>query len=72
MTPVTINEIVTHYLSVICDESFNDRNFYLKDGYSNYHRISEVDVMSDRICCDDGFYDYWEYIAERGGIYSDL
>ena len=42
MTLVTINENVTHYLSVICDGSFNDRNFYLKDGYSNYHRFQRL------------------------------
>lgn len=38
--------------------------FYLQDGDCNYHKISEVDLYRDRICCEDGYFDYYEYLFQ--------
>ena len=41
--------------------------YYLKDGNNNYHKVSEVDLYSGKTKCEDGYYDYNEYIIEDEG-----
>jgi hypothetical protein len=38
---------------------------YLRDTDGKYHKISEVDLMRDRICCEDRYWDSFEGILEE-------
>ena len=41
--------------------------YYLRDGEDNYHKVSEVDLYSGKTKCEDGYYDYNEFIIEDEG-----
>lgn len=40
-------------------------NGYLRDGDGGYHKIAEVDLMRDRIICEDGFWSCYEWIEQN-------
>lgn len=71
MTKITLAELL-HILTscVVTNQSFN-KNIYLKDGECNFHTVSEIDLISDRIRCEDGYFDYYEYIDEIGNLYVE-
>lgn len=63
MQPVTLKEMILDLLNeetnIIC---------YLKDNDDNFHKVSEATLFEGKIKCEDGYYDYNEYILEDEGI----
>ena len=41
------------------------------DGEDNFHTVSEIDLMSERFRCEDGYFDYYEYINAIGNLYIE-
>jgi len=41
--------------------------YYLKDNENNFHKVSELDLYDCKTKCEDGYYDYNEYILEDEG-----
>ena len=66
MKPITLKEAL-----VLCAEALlknkEPPQLYLKDGYSHYHNVNEIDVLDDRIRCDDTYWDYYDYIMKTEG-----
>lgn len=61
---ITLNHFLKMYVDSVLEQ---EEPFVacLKDGDGNFHKITEVDLLRDRICCDDEFFDYYEYIMEN-------
>lgn len=73
MKPITLRKA----LILCCDTLLEMRelnvNLFLKDGDGNYHKVSEIDLMRDRVCCEDEYFDDYEFIlAVEGGEHHKL
>lgn len=63
MKPITLKEALLIYVdAVLTDEPAPQ--LYLKDGDNHYHNVDEIDLVRDRIVCDDTYWDYYEYILQ--------
>lgn len=71
MTTITLAELLHILTSCIVTNQPFDKNIYLKDGEDNFHTVSEIDLMSDRFRCEDGYFDYYEYINAIGNLYIE-
>jgi hypothetical protein len=69
MTKTTLAELLHILIScLVINQSFN-KKIYLKDGEDNWHIVTEIDLMSDRFRCEDGYFDYYECIDAIGNLY---
>jgi hypothetical protein len=57
-----LNFMVQNMMKRYLDQEFLDA--YIKDNDGAYHRISEVDLLRDRIMCDDRFWYCYDWIVE--------
>jgi hypothetical protein len=42
------------------------KNIQVKDGDGYFHRIDCIDLISNKISCDDGYYHYFEAFGNEG------
>ena len=63
MKPITLKEALLIYVDAVLTNGPAPQ-LYLKDGDKHYHNVDEIDLMRDRICCDD---EYWEFILQAEG-----
>lgn len=66
MKPITLKEALLIYVDAVLKNSWAPQ-LYLKDEVDNYHGVDAIDLARDRLCCDDGYWDYYEYIVEAEG-----
>lgn len=72
MKPITLKEALLTYVKAVLADG-PAPNLYLKDGDKHYHNVDEIDLMRDRICCDDGYWNYYEFILQvEGGEEHEL
>lgn len=63
MKPITLEEALSIYVHAVIIDSWAPQ-LYLKDGDNHYHNVDEIDLFRDRLCCDDGYWDYYNYILQ--------
>lgn len=63
MKPITLKKAMALYVDAVLENSATPLLF-LRDGDGHYHKLSEIDLLGDRICCDDSYWDYYEFIME--------
>ena len=66
MKPITLKEALMIYVEAVLADGPAPQ-LYLKDGDKHYHNVYEIDLMRDRICCEDGYWDYYEFIMQTEG-----
>lgn len=52
MRKIKFKDFLNILLNSIIEPNINLPTFYLQDGDNNYHKVSEVDLYKDRICCE--------------------
>ena len=63
MKPITLKEALLIYVDAVLVDGPAPL-LYLKDMDNRYHNVDEIDLIQDRMCCDDGYWDYYEYIVD--------
>lgn len=63
MKPITLKEALLIYVDAVLVDG-PAPHLYLKDMDNRYHNVNEIDLIRDRMCCDDGYWDYYEYIVD--------
>lgn len=64
MKPITLEEALSIYVKAVLIDGPAPQ-LYLKSSMDNhFHNVDEIDLMRDRMCCDDGYWDYYEYIVD--------
>lgn len=63
MRPITLKEALLIYVDAVLKNTWAPQ-LYLKDGDAHYHNIDEIDLVRDRIVCDDTYWDYYKYILK--------
>jgi hypothetical protein len=66
MKPITLKEALLIYVDAVLVDGPAPL-LYLKDGDNHYHNVDEIDLIRDRMCCDDGYWDYYEFVLEAEG-----
>lgn len=66
MKPITLKEALLIYVEAVLVDGPAPQ-LYLKDGDNHYHNVGEIDLIRDRMCCDDGYWDYYEFIVKTEG-----
>ena len=61
MKPITLKEALLIYADAVLANG-PAPSLYLKDGDKHYHNVDEIDLFRDRMCCDDGYWEYYEFI----------
>lgn len=64
MKPITLEEALSIYVNAVLKNLWAPQ-LYLKDEVDNYHDVDVIDLARDRLRCDDGYWEYYEYILER-------
>jgi hypothetical protein len=63
------------YLQELAEDAVNDRKRslfgYLKDNEGEYHKIEDVDLLRDRIVCNDGYWECYGWIIEKDSLYVE-
>lgn len=68
MKPITLRQALFLCIEALL-ENKEPPQLYLRDGDSNYHIINEIDVLDDRIRCNDTYWDYYECVMRtEGGV----
>lgn len=67
MKPITLKEVL-----ILCADALLENKetpqLYLKDGDNQYHGIYDIDLLDDRIRCNDDYWDYYKYILEKENL----
>lgn len=66
MKPITLKEALLIYIDAVLANGPAPQ-LYLKDGDKHYHSVDEIDLMREKMCCDDGYWDYYEFILQAEG-----
>lgn len=70
MKPVSLSDALHNAVDeiVLGDENYT-YVLYLKDGDGGYHKVNTIDLYSDRINCEDEYWDCYSWIleAEKSG-----
>lgn len=64
MKPITLKEALSIYVEAVLKNSWAPQ-LYLKDEINGYHSVDDIDLARDRLRCDDGHWEYYEYILKR-------
>jgi len=73
MKPATFKSMVLMTLDDILEQIGGTNNvFYLKDGDDNFHKIIGVDLFSNKLKCEDDYFDYIDYIIDAEGVDDKL
>jgi hypothetical protein len=67
MKEIELKQLI-RMLAANIDKEFSKREYptvYIKDNEKQYHIVNELDLYTDRIKCDDGYWFCYEW------IYSD-
>jgi hypothetical protein len=63
------------YLQELVDDAINERKVslmgYLKDDEGEYHKIEDVDLLRDRIICNDGYWECYSWIVEKDSLFVE-
>lgn len=66
MKPITLKEALLIYVNAVLVDGPAPQ-LYLKDGDNHYHNVDEIDLMREKICCDDEYWDYYKFILQTEG-----
>jgi hypothetical protein len=64
MTLITLKEALLIYVDAVLKNSWAPQ-LYLKDEVDGYHAVDTIDLSKYGLRCDDGHWEYYEYILER-------
>lgn len=64
MKPITLKEALLIYVNAVLKNSWAPQ-LYLRDEIGGHHSVDDIDLARDRLRCDDGHWEYYEYILER-------
>ena len=63
MKPITLKEALSIYVKAVLIDGWAPQ-LYLKDGDDHYHSVSEIDLVRNRMVCDDTYWDYYNSILQ--------
>jgi hypothetical protein len=63
MKPITLEEALSKYVHAVLIDSWAPQ-LYLKDETGDYHPVDVIDLARDRLRCDDGYWEYYNYILQ--------
>ena len=63
MKSITLKRALLLYVDAVLENN-TVPSLYLKDGDNHYHEVDEIDLNDARMRCNDGYWDYYEYIME--------
>lgn len=66
MKPITLKRALTLYVDALLENN-TVPSLYFKDGYNHYHSVDQFDIIRDRLCSDNGYWEYYEYILQHEG-----
>lgn len=76
--PITVKEATERLANRLInsahltDKENKSTEFYLCDREDALHRISEFDLMCSKVRCEDGYFDYFDYIILDEGLIDRL
>ncbi len=65
MKPITLKKALSLCVDALLEDNVAPQ-LYFRDGH-NYHSVDQFDIMRDRVCCDDGHWEYYEFILQYEG-----
>lgn len=66
MKPITLKKALYMYVDALLENDIAPQ-LYLKGGDKRFHNIDQIDIMRDRICSNDGYWEYYEFILQYEG-----